>query len=168
MSRSIKIVVPDPTGARLDEIAETTGEPLATLAARLVKQGLTQPEIATAPKRTRRARTGRRGPPVWIEPEQDTADWRAATWGAIVALHHRYPQQLAGVQDGWWEQAAQRETLAALAAWRAELDQAGQDPRDELLFHAQLNDYADTLRNQGRGVAKAWQPGAPPDRWSIP
>jgi hypothetical protein len=167
VSRSIKIVLPDPAGARLDEIAETTGEPLATLAAGLVKQGLTQPEIGIAQQRTRRARTGRPRPPVWIEPEQDTADWRAATWGAIVALHHRYPQHLAGVQDGWWEHPTQRETLAALAAWRAELDQAGQDPRDELLFQAQLNDYAETLRNQARGVAKAWQPDAPPEHWAT-
>jgi hypothetical protein len=163
MTRTIKIVLPEPAGTRLDEVAQATGEAVATVAARLVKEQLADPQPSD---RSRQPRGQRAAAPAWLEPHNDIAGWRASTWGAIVALHLRYPQQLAGVQDGWWEHPAQRETLAALAAWRAEVDYHGDDPRDELLFHAQLNDYAEALRNQARGVAKAWQPGAPPSEWA--
>jgi hypothetical protein len=52
-------------------------------------------------------------------------------WGAVVALHGRYPTQLKALKDKWWKDDSQTETLCALAVWRAELDDAGQDPRDE-------------------------------------
>ncbi|MHB1467810.1 MAG: hypothetical protein ACYCU0_03510 [Solirubrobacteraceae bacterium] len=64
-----------------------------------------------------------------------------------------------------WEDPAQRETLGALAAWRAELDEHGSDPREELGFQRQLADYAQTLRSEGGGVTKAWKPGPPPQDW---
>jgi hypothetical protein len=50
--------------------------------------------------------------------------------------------------------------------WRSELNDAGADPRDELAFQTQLNDYADTLRQEGAGVTKTWTPEVPPDEWS--
>jgi hypothetical protein len=87
-------------------------------------------------------------------------------WREIVVLHRRYPKALGNVKDGWWEDEAQTEQLLALAAWRAQLDQHGDDPREELAFHAQLSDFAAQQRQQGGGVTKAWKPGAPPDQWA--
>lgn len=165
MSRALKIVLPDPAAGRLNELADSRGEPLATLAANILKERLLNADSSVgAPQPPTRASRPR--PAAWLEPEHGIADWRAATWGAIVTLHHRYPQQLAAVQHGWWEHPAQRETLAALSAWREELDRHGQDPRDELLFHEQLTQYGNSLRSQARGVARAWQPDAPPDNWT--
>ncbi len=70
------------------------------------------------------------------------------------------------LKDGWWTDEAQTETLCALAVWRAEIDDHGRDPREELAFHHQLADYAHTLRQQGGGVDDTWHPGAPPPDWS--
>jgi hypothetical protein len=86
-------------------------------------------------------------------------------WGAIVVLHGRYPRYLQALKDQWWTDEAHTEILCALAAWRAEIDDAGDDPREELAFQAQLTDYSQVLRQQGGGVSKAWKPGAPPDEW---
>jgi hypothetical protein len=108
-------------------------------------------------KRAERAR--------WLEPYGGSASWRAEMWGAIVALHGRYPRALGALKDGWWTDEVHTETLCALATWRAEIDDAGQDPREELAFQAQLADYAHVLRGEGGGVAKAWTPGAPPAEW---
>jgi hypothetical protein len=87
-------------------------------------------------------------------------------WGQIVALHGRYPRTLAHLKDQWWTEEQHTETLCALAVWRSDLDDAGVDPREELAFHAQLADYAQTLRQDGGGVTKAWKPGAPPEKWT--
>jgi hypothetical protein len=89
------------------------------------------------------------------------------TWGAIVALHGRYPAQLATLKDLWWTDDSTTETLSALAAWRAELDDGGQDPREELAFQAQLTDYSQLLRQKSGGVTKTWKPGAPPPQWTA-
>jgi hypothetical protein len=78
-------------------------------------------------------------------------------WGQVVALHGRYPRQLENLKDGWWTDEAQTETLCALAVWRAEIDDAGQHPREELAFHHQLTDYAHTLRQQ---AAASPRPGS--------
>jgi hypothetical protein len=88
-------------------------------------------------------------------------------WGAIVALHARYPRHLEHLKDDWWTDDSHTETLCALAVWRAEIDDAGQDPREELAFQTHLAHYAHTLRQQGGGVAKAWTPGAPPREWAA-
>jgi hypothetical protein len=88
-------------------------------------------------------------------------------WGAIVALHGRYPKGLAGLNDGWWSSEAHVETLCALALWRQWIDDAGQDPREELAFQIQIADYGHTLRQEGGGVTRAWRPGAPPDEWTC-
>ena len=86
-------------------------------------------------------------------------------WGAIVALHGRYPRLLEALKEGWWRDEVHTEILCALAVWRGEIDDAGENPREELAFHRQLADYAQTLRQQGGGVSKAWKPGAPPPEW---
>ena len=86
-------------------------------------------------------------------------------WGAIVALHGRYPKALANLKDEWWTSEAHTEILCALATWRAELDDNGTDPREELAFHTQLNDYTHTLRQEGGGITNTWTPGPPPQEW---
>jgi hypothetical protein len=164
VSRALKVTLPDPAAQQLEQYAETTGEPLATLAARILIQHLTSHAAPAPTRNASKPRSAQR--PRWLAPAQDAAAWRSSTWAQIVALHERYPTQLAGVQDGWWEHPTQLETLAALAAWRHELDQHGTDPREELLFHAQLDDYHAVLKGQARGVAKAWHPDAPPEGWS--
>ena len=87
-------------------------------------------------------------------------------WGAIVALHGRYPDQLQALKDKWWTSDATTETLCALAVWRAELDDGGQDPREEIAFQHQLTDYTHLLRQQDGGATKEWKPGATPHEWA--
>ena len=87
-------------------------------------------------------------------------------WGSIAALFGRYPRLLEPLKEGWWSEETHTETLCALAAWRAQIDDAGTDPREELAFQTQLADYSRILREQGGGVAKAWVPGPPPSCWA--
>jgi hypothetical protein len=86
-------------------------------------------------------------------------------WGSIVALHGRYPRALAHLRDGWWRDSARLETLCALVVWRAWIDQATDDRRHELAFHAQLTDFSRELRQEGGSITSARQPGAPPEDW---
>lgn len=167
MSRRIQIVLPDPAADQLGEQAAAAGMPPSTLAAQLVREQLQSqtPEPIRGPERPRRDRLRR---PPWLEPYGDRRRWRSETWGAIVALHARYPRLLAGLKDDWWQDAAHLETLCALAAWRAQIDIAGESPREELAFQDRLDDYARALNQQGGGVTKAWVPGAPPSEWAAP
>ncbi len=50
--------------------------------------------------------------------------------------------------------------------WRAELDDGGQDPREELAFQHQLADYSQLLRQQGGGATKEWKPDATSPEWA--
>jgi hypothetical protein len=102
----------------------------------------------------------------WLEPYGGDPQWRRQMWGALVALHGRYPTQLEALKDKWWKDDSQTETLCALAVWRAELDDTGQDPRDELAFQNQLTDYHQLLSRQSGGVTKTWKPGPPPPEWA--
>lgn len=88
-------------------------------------------------------------------------------WGAIIALHDRYPKQLGALQEDWWETEAHVERLCALVAWRRQLDIDAADPREELAFHTQLEDYSKQLRQKGGGITRAWTPGAPPAQWAA-
>jgi len=166
MSRRMGIVLPDPVAHQLRELAAGTGEPPATLAGQMVRNS-----IAFAAK-DGNVRALRASPtvlakaasrPRWLEPYGGDPAWRQEMWGQVVALHGRYPRHLQDLKDGWWTDEAHTETLCALATWRAELDDAGQDPRDELAFHTHLSDHRHTLRQEGGGVTKAWTPGAPPE-----
>jgi hypothetical protein len=125
MSQRLQIVVPDPVAAQLRELATGAGEPLATLAGQMVRTGVAvaakdgkvralRPAPVSVGKPDGRAR--------WLEPYGGDATWRQDTWGAIVALHGRYPRPLEHLKDGWWADAAQTETLCVLAVWRAEID----------------------------------------------
>jgi CopG-like RHH_1 or ribbon-helix-helix domain, RHH_5 len=168
MSQRLQIVLPDPVAAQLHELADASGEPVATLAARIVRDGVAHPVKdgkLTAPAAPRRTAATMDQRPPWLEPYGGDSVWWREMWGSVVALHGRYPRQLEHLKDGWWDDEATAETVCALAVWRAEIDQHGRDPREELAFHHQLADIADTLRQQGGGVESRWTPGAPPERW---
>jgi hypothetical protein len=170
MSRKFQVVLPDPAATQLEELSAGAGEPPSTLAGLILRNGiaqaaqdgkvrpLRQAPVIVAGKNSERAR--------WLEPYGGDPDWRTEMWGQIVALHGRYPRTLTHLKDEWWTDEDHTEMLCALAVWRSELDDTGQDPREELAFHNQLADYAHTLRQEGGGVTKAWKPGAPPAEWA--
>ncbi|HTZ85120.1 MAG TPA: hypothetical protein VMB05_00500 [Solirubrobacteraceae bacterium] len=103
----------------------------------------------------------------WLEPYGGDPAWRSEMWGQVVALHGRYPRALSWLQEGWWGDEELTEIVCALAYWRAELDDAGSDSREEIAFHLQLRDISQLLRQAGGGVTNAWRPGAPPEAWST-
>jgi hypothetical protein len=170
MSQRLQIVLPDPLVAQLQELARGAGEPPSTVAGQFVRNGIA---LAAEDGKIRTPKPApilvghpgtERAP--WLEPYGGDPDWRTQTWGSIVALHGRYPKALGGLQEEWWTDDSQTETLGALATWRAEIDDTGQDPREELAFQNQLADFAQILRQQGGGVTKAWKPDAPPAEWN--
>jgi hypothetical protein len=86
-------------------------------------------------------------------------------WAAIVGLASRYPDALSSLKDGWWQNPIHLETLSALAVWRQSIDDSGGDPREEIVFHIQLNRYGASLREIGVPLGPRWVPGAPPVDW---
>ena len=169
MSHRFQVVLADPLATQLHELAAGVGEPPSTVAGHLVRKGVTEAaadgkvralRAVPAPAASRPAER-----PRWFEPYGGDPVWRQQMWGAIVALHARYPRLLEALKDGWWTDEVHTEILCALAVWRGEIDDVGQNPREELAFHRQLADFAEMLRKQGGGVAKAWRPGAPPPGW---
>jgi hypothetical protein len=171
MSRPMKIVLADPVAAQLGELAAGADQAPATLAAQMVRNGvaLAAKDGQVCPIRSGPVLVGRNGGtrPPWLEPYGGDPEWPSHMWGAIVALHGRYPRTLGALKDQWWTDESHSETLCALAIWRAEIDDSGPDPREELAFQAQLADYSQSLRHEGGGVTKAWKPGAPPDAWLV-
>jgi hypothetical protein len=171
MSQRVQVVLSDPIAAQLRELAASADTPHSTLAAqfvgnelaRVIKNGHVRP-LRSAPVLGHGS--GGERPP-WLEPYGGDHEWRQQMWGAIVALHGRYPEQLEALKDKWWTDESTTETLSALAVWRAELDETRQDPRDELAFQTQLIDYAEHLRRKGGGVTKLWKPGATPPEWAA-
>jgi hypothetical protein len=170
MSQRLQIVLPDPVALQLHELAAGADTPPSTLAGQIVRNGVA---LAAKDGRVRPLRpapvllggTGSERAP-WLEPYGGDGEWRRQMWGLLVALHGRYPRHLETLKEKWWTDESQTETLCALAVWRAELDDAGVDPREELAFQNQLADFAHVLRRQGGGVTKAWKPGAPPAEWA--
>ena len=125
----------------LQRRAAANHEPVARTAARLVRDGLlsSQPAPATAPPATPASQQTTQPPP-WVEPATKPQQWRRQLWDAVTALHNRYPQALSHLPADWWTDRALTETLAALIAWRTQLDTGEQtDPRAELLFHDRLD-----------------------------
>lgn len=170
MSRKIQIVLPDPQADQLAELAANNGERQSTLAGLFVRTGIAQAAKDGKVRQPRQAPiivVGGTDRARWLEPYGGDPTWRQEMWGQIVALHGRYPRALANLKDDWWTDEQHTEMLCALATWRSELDDAGVDPRDELAFQTQLNDYAHTLQREGGGVTKTWTPGAPPDEWTL-
>jgi hypothetical protein len=169
MSHRLQIVLPDPVVTQLRELSAGAQEPPSTVAAQLVRDGLMRAADggmvrSMRPPRPALARASAERAS-WLEPYGGDSTWREYMWGAIVALHGRYPSQLEALNDLWWTSDAHTETLCALAVWRAEIDDTGEDPREELSFQSHLSAFAHALRQEGGGVTKAWRPGAPPDEW---
>jgi hypothetical protein len=171
MSRKIQIVLPDPQADQLAELAANAGEPPSTHAALLVRNGIVQAAKDGKVRLLRQApvvvgNAGGAERARWLEPYGSDPTWRHTMWGQVVALHGRYPRALAHVKDHWWTDEQHTEILCALATWRTEIDDSGTDPREELAFHNQLQDYAHTLQRDGGSITKAWAPGAPPYEWA--
>jgi hypothetical protein len=170
MSQRLKITLSDAVMAELRSIAARDGVPVARIAAERIARvepvnGSTD-STALSPTLIEDdddLPADKHAP--WIEPVMGDVGWRRRTWGSIVALHGRYPRQLAYLKEGWWKDSSHLETLAALVVWRDWIDVAADDPRHELAFQAQLADYSRELRQEGGGVTRAWKPGAPPNEW---
>jgi hypothetical protein len=172
MSR-IQISLPTSTIDQLRAIADSTGEPVARIATRLVLSGLTDGRSATrAPRRSQAPADEPTQEPVippWLEPfdDEERRLWRQRTWGDAVALYGRYPASLENLPEYWWRESELLENVCALAAWRLSIDCAGRDPREELAFHNQLADFRAVLRHRGGSVAERFKPGAPHDEWIV-
>jgi len=172
MSHRLQIVLQDPAAAQLQELAAAAQEPPSTVAAQLVRDGLARASQTARVRPMRASRlslaTARAERPSWLQPYGGDAAWSEQMWGAIVALRGRYARLLEPLKDGWWHDATDTETLCALAVWRAEIDDAGSDPREELAFQAQLAEFSRALREKGGGVSRTWVPGPPPPSWAAP
>jgi hypothetical protein len=84
MSQRLQIVLPDPVATQLHELAASAGEPLATLAGQLLRNGVTQAAAtgkvsALKPSPSTAGKTGDR--PRWLEPYGGDPAWRQETWG---------------------------------------------------------------------------------------
>jgi hypothetical protein len=171
MSR-IQISLSTPTLDQLRAIANSTGEPVARAAARMLMAGLAG---GGSPARARiqppstdvdgAADEPRR--PSWLEPldEEERRLWLRQTWGDVLALYNRYQGAFENLPEAWWRKSNLLETVCALAAWRLEIDWGGRDPREELAFQFQLADFRETLHRLPGGVASKFRPGAPHDDW---
>jgi len=109
MSRRLQIVLPDPVATQLEELAAAAGEPLATIARQIVRDGVALAAKSGKVKARRPAPTvdGKAaGRPRWPEPYGGDPTWRQDMWGRVVALHDRYPRHLEHLKDGWWTDEA--------------------------------------------------------------
>jgi hypothetical protein len=172
MDRRVRMTLSKPVVCALEAMADESDEPVARVAARLLRDRLDELSAGTVspPRRESAAlragagpRSGERAP--WLEPYGGDRDWRLRTWGAIVAIYGRYPVELSALKQGWWNDNAHLETLSALAYWRQLLDDAAYDPVEELSFQLHIADFGRQLAQEGGGVTKAWTPGAPPADW---
>ncbi len=166
MSQRRQIVLPDPVDQQLCELAASADTPPSTLAAHIVAAGVAQAakDGKVRPLRPAPALAGTRGEerPPWLEPYGGDTEWRRQMWGQVVALHGRYPLQLGALKDKWWSEESTTETLCALAVWRAELDDAGVDPRDELAFQSQLADYSSSCASRAAASPRHGNPAPHP------
>jgi hypothetical protein len=132
----------------LQQLAHEAGEPIATVAGRLVRAALadhgaqldTPPARRAGPPRGRR--TKRRQPPVA---------------GTLDALRARYPRELRHLPADLDGDAYLAEQTAAFIAWRARLDAAGTDadPREVLAFGYELDSFAARLQDRARRAGDA-------------
>ncbi|MHB1810148.1 MAG: hypothetical protein ACYCU0_12780 [Solirubrobacteraceae bacterium] len=168
MSR-IAITLDEHALAELRKRAVVNSEPASRTAARLIRDGLLTghdndpPPIDIAPPATTERATGT---PAWLEPLSERERWRREIWAAVSALHVRYPRALSQLRANWWQDRALTETLAALAAWRAQLD-AGRhtDPRAELLFHDRLTILERDLARSAEPMTQRFKSESPPEDW---
>jgi hypothetical protein len=164
MSRRLKITLPDPICEQLSDMAASSGEPVARLAAQIVRNKVCAiPENDPAPLPRRCIASSRR--PRWLEPQSDDGSWRASMWEEIEALYRRYPKVLGDLVERWWENESCVETLCALATWRRSIDEMGHDPQEELNFQGCLAKCSEVLQRDATPGARAWTPGRRPDEW---
>jgi hypothetical protein len=165
MSTRIKITLADDIVARLNELAEAAGQPLARVAGQIVRDGLKTPAAEARGHRSAPADEPTLTRAAWLEPYGGDREWRQYTWGSILALSGRYPDELNQLRHGWWTNESLVETLCAFAHWRQLLDDGGRDPREELDFQLNLIELGRRLTQLGGGVTTEWTPGAPPAGW---
>lgn len=164
--KRLTIRLPDPAHETLEQRATEAGEPLASMAAGLLRTAIdddVNPARRLPSERpTTRRPTATSGPP-WLPAEGDK-EWGPNMWAAIVALHKRYPGALAKLEHDWHERRERAETLAALAIWRANIDAAAEDPREELAFHNAIQQLARIL-DQTPGVVRPFKPDPKRQGW---
>ena len=167
MSYRVRITVPDMTGDELSQLAQRAGQPLSHVAADLLR---------AAVDRAYRPKARDEPPPVpmsphdasapWLDPRDETRTrWRCELWAAVLALHERYPDELANLEADWWRSQSRIEVLGALATWRSAIDTSGRDPRQELAFHAQLAAYGQILDITPGVGGDMFQDALPPAEW---
>ncbi len=151
MSQRLQIVLPDPVASPAPGAGRrSAGEPIATLAAQILRNG-----VALAAE-DRQGHERSQHPPKPCREDGPTAPDGLSPTAATPHGDRRYgarswrctaatPGHLEHLKDGWWTDEAQTETLCALATWRAEIDDHGRDPREELAFHQQLGRLSPTL-----------------------
>ena len=130
----------------LQRLAYEAGEPIATVAGRLVRAGLADhgakldipPARRAGPPRGRRSKRG--------APAAD------APTGSLDALRARYPRELRHLLADLDGDAYLAEQTAAFITWRARLDLAGPDadPREALAFAYELDSFAHRLQDRAR------------------
>ena len=173
MSYRLQVTIADDTAQQLEQRAQTAGQPVSRVAATLITLALEGNQALAPTTPSTRSRSVDRSvpePPSWIEPAALAARrlWRADLWAAVLALHHRYPKELARLEASWWQSNARIEQLAALDAWRLAIDHACSDPREELAFHHTLAELHYVLEHApGIGI-DTFHPGPPPHEWLDP
>ena len=169
MSR-IAITLDEHALAELTRRAQANSEPIARTAARFVRDGLlstqTHPSEPAPPASSAPPPADGSGRPGWLEPADKREVWRRELWAAVNALAERYPQVFSKLVADWYTSRALVETLAALSAWRTQLD-AGQtlDPRVELLFHDRLEILERQLTHSTDPTTARFKSGPPPAAW---
>lgn len=193
--RRLSIRLPDPAHEALEQRAHESGLPVASAASGLLRTLLVDEDAMPAKSlRAQRQNPQTQRPttrpstiahptttahpassvcanpapkPPWLPSETDP-HWAENTWGAIIALHSRYPRALAKLEHDWHQHPDRVETLAALATWRAGIDIAAEDPREELAFHNALQQLTRNL-DHSAGLARPFKPNTPmPPDWRSP
>ena len=172
MSYRLQVTIADDIADELERRADAAGQPSSRVAAALINLALTdhtaKRNITTA--RSPAAISARPRRPPWLEPH-DPAErriWRSELWLAVLALSARYPRELDRLEAEWWRSTSRIEHLAALDAWRLQIDRHGQDPREELAFQAQLADLHHSLDHAPGIGTNTFDRGLPPDEWLNP
>lgn len=130
----------------LQQLAHAAGEPIATVAGRLVRAALADhgAQLDTPPARRAGPPRGRRG--------KRAAAPAAASAGSLDALRARYPRELRHLPANLDADTYLAEQTAAFIAWRGRLDAAGTDadPREVLAFGYELDSFATRLQDRAR------------------
>ena len=174
MSHRLQVTVADEVADELERRGRVSGQPASRIAARLIDVALAGNPIPSRNGSPQSDDTGgRHVAPIqtsWLEPADpiERRLWRSDMWAAVVALHTRYPVEMGDLDALWWQRAARVEQLAALGAWRLQIDRGCRDPREELRFHAQLADFQRVLEQTPGVEAGSFRPNAPPFEWLDP